>query len=247
MGNCYGCYEEDDEVQYSDLRTSQQSQDPARVYRRNHHHANQRDPSQHHRRPAQADWIPYPNEQLQAQQYQTQVHVLTKPSPSEESNDHQSRAQAVKTTDPKQQHYVSQQQQSHNSELVAKGASFNQKIQTPYKKLISDVVRKSSSSSQQRLREHVRGADNSASLREDTITHTIKVEYNDIYLVIKASKLLEYLIEGYLKTNNSTQRSLGNVCGNHIHVMHLTYKYNISITVLEWYYICMYIDTHIVD
>mgnify|MGYP001791297954 CR=1 FL=1 len=246
MGNCYGCCEEDDEVQYSDLRTSQQSQDPARVYRRNHHHANQCDPSQLNLRPAQVDRIPYPNEQFQAQQYQTQVHVLTNPSPSELPDDQQSRAQTVKTTDPKQQLYASQQG-SYNSELVTKGASSNKKIQNPYKKLISDVVRKSSSSSQQRLREHVRGADNSASLREDTITHTIKVEYNDIYLVIKASKLLEYLIEGYLKTNNSTQRSLGIVCGNHIHVMHLTYKYNISITVLEWYYICMYIDTHIVD
>ena len=245
MGNCYGCCE-DDEVQYSDLRTSQQSQDPARVYRRNHHHANQCDPSQLNLRPAQVDRIPYPNEQFQAQQYQTQVHVLTNPSPSELPDDQQSRAQTVKTTDPKQQLYASQQG-SYNSELVTKGASSNKKIQNPYKKLISDVVRKSSSSSQQRLREHVRGADNSASLREDTITHTIKVEYNDIYLVIKASKLLEYLIEGYLKTNNSTQRSLGIVCGNHIHVMHLTYKYNISITVLEWYYICMYIDTHIVD
>ena len=238
MGNCYGCYEEDDEVQYSDLRTSQQSQDPARVYRRDHHHANQRDPSQHNRRPAQADWIPYPNEQLQAQQYQTQVRVLTNPNPSEQPDDQQYRAQTVKTADPKQQLCASQQP-SHNSELVAKGTSSNQQIQNPYKKPISDVVRKSSSSSKQRLHVHVRGADKSASPGKDAITHTIKVEYNDIHLVIKASKLLEYLIEGYLKTNNSTQSSLGIVCSNHIHVMHLTYKYNISITVLECYYICM--------
>ena len=235
MGNCYGCCEEDDEVQYSDLRTSQQSQNPARVYRRNHNHANQRDPSQRNLRPEQADRIPHSNEQLPAQPSQTQVHVLTNPSPSQQPDDQQSRAQSVKTTDPKQQLYVSQQQQSHNSELVAKGASSNQKIQNPYKKLISDAVRKSSSSSKQRLHVHVRGADKSASPRKDAITHTIKVEYNDIHLVIKASKLLEYLIEGYLKTNNSTQSSLGIVCSNHIHVMHLTYKYNISITVLEWY------------
>ena len=135
-------------------------------------------------------------------------------------HDQQYREQTVKTTDPKQQLYVSQQQQSHNSELVAKGASSNKKIQNPYKKLISDAVRKSSSSSKQRLHVHVRGADKSASPGKDAITHPIKVEYNNIHLVIKASKLLEYLIEGYLKTNNSTQSSLGIVCSNHIQIQH---------------------------